>query len=225
MSKCDWLQVTGWPVQNTHTHTHTHKHIYIISHIKIYGHTERLSNSRVPKLIVTDRMEGIRKRGEPRKSGLLRLKKIWRQRDKRWCALAREQKNWRRSVLKAKVHKILSAWEEKEEEENGDDNDKEEVTLVVECHITFLVDVSSLVSEISDTSVLVLTKQRFEMGREKTFHLKFHWIWRASVDALLSSHICTSCQTFLLPFELSCSNMSADLSFYKFDVILTVHRR
>ena len=46
--------------------------------------------------------------------------------------------------------------------------------VVVECHVTFLVDVSSLVSEIFDISVLVLTKQRFELGREKTFHFIRH---------------------------------------------------
>jgi len=48
------------------------------------------------------------------------------------------------------------------------------VTVVLECHATFLVDVSSLVSEIFDISVLVLTKQHFEMEREETFHFKCH---------------------------------------------------
>jgi hypothetical protein len=72
------------------------------------GHTERMNNERMPKKILTSKMEGKRKRGRPYKRRIDEVEedlKIMGIRDRH--AEARDHQEWRWIVLKAKVHNGL----------------------------------------------------------------------------------------------------------------------
>jgi hypothetical protein len=72
------------------------------------GHLERMEEDRMPKKIVTQELEGSRRRGRPRKG--------WREeleRDlqvlgvRRWRELVIDREKWRSIVRQAKVHSGL----------------------------------------------------------------------------------------------------------------------
>jgi hypothetical protein len=67
-----------------------------------------MNNERMPKTIMTTKMEGTRKRGRPRKRWIDEVEedlKIMGIRN--WHAVARDRQEWRKIVLEAKVHNGL----------------------------------------------------------------------------------------------------------------------
>jgi hypothetical protein len=76
--------------------------------MKVYGHIERMNNERMPKQIVTARMEGTRKRGRPWNTWTDEVQEDWKLMGIRnFLTVARDRKEWRRSVLEAKVNNGL----------------------------------------------------------------------------------------------------------------------
>ena len=72
------------------------------------GHLEKMEEDRVPKKIFTQELEGMRRRGRPRKG--------WKeevQRDlqvlgvRRWREMVTDRKNWKDTVRQAKAHSGL----------------------------------------------------------------------------------------------------------------------
>jgi hypothetical protein len=67
-----------------------------------------MNNERVPKKIMTTKMEGTRKRGRPRKRWIgeveedLKIMEI-----RNWHAVAKYRQKWRKIVLEAEVHNGL----------------------------------------------------------------------------------------------------------------------
>ena len=75
--------------------------------LRWYEHDERMNNERMSNKIVTAIMEGIKKRRQwKRLTGVveedLKILGI-----RSWNTVARDWKEWRRSVLRAKVHNRL----------------------------------------------------------------------------------------------------------------------
>jgi hypothetical protein len=72
------------------------------------GHIKRMNNERIPKKIITTKIEGARKRGRPRKRWIdeveedLKIMGIIN-----WHAVAKYRQEWRKIVLEAKVHNKL----------------------------------------------------------------------------------------------------------------------
>jgi hypothetical protein len=72
------------------------------------GHIERMNNERMPKRIMTTKMEGTRKRGRPRKRWIDEIEedlKIMGIRN--WHAVAKDRQEWRKIISEAKVHNGL----------------------------------------------------------------------------------------------------------------------
>jgi hypothetical protein len=72
------------------------------------GHSERMNNERMPKKIMTTKMEGTRKTGGPRKRWIDEIEedlKIMGIRN--WHAVAKDHWEWRKIILEAKVHNGL----------------------------------------------------------------------------------------------------------------------
>ena len=72
------------------------------------GHLERMEEDRMPKNIFTEELEGMRRRGRPRK--------VWKEeaeRDlqvmgvRRWRKLVADRKKWKDIVRQAKTHSEL----------------------------------------------------------------------------------------------------------------------
>jgi hypothetical protein len=67
-----------------------------------------MNNERMPKKIMTTKMEGTRKRGRPCKRWIDEVEedlKIMGIRN--WHAVAKDRQQWRKTVLEAKVHNRL----------------------------------------------------------------------------------------------------------------------
>jgi hypothetical protein len=79
-----------------------------VQRISWLGHLERMEENRMPKIIFSQELEGMRRRGRPRKR--------WKEeveRDlqvlgvRRWRELATDRKNWQNIVRQAKAHSRL----------------------------------------------------------------------------------------------------------------------
>jgi hypothetical protein len=76
--------------------------------LRWFGHVERMENQRMPKLIATDTMEGIRKRGRPRKRRRGEVEEglnVMGMRNRH--AMARDRGEWWKILLEAKVQNGL----------------------------------------------------------------------------------------------------------------------
>jgi hypothetical protein len=78
--------------------------------LRWFRHIERMNNERMPKKIMTTKMEGTRKRGIPRKRWIDEVEEGFKFMGIRnWHAAAKDRQEWRKIVLKAKVHRDCSA--------------------------------------------------------------------------------------------------------------------
>jgi hypothetical protein len=67
-----------------------------------------MNTVRIPKEIVTVRKEETRKRGRARKKWIDKAEEDMKVMGiRKWHAMARDQKEWRKGVLEAKVHYVL----------------------------------------------------------------------------------------------------------------------
>jgi hypothetical protein len=73
--------------------------------IRWLGHVERMSNDRMPKMILNAKMEGDRKRGRPKKRWINDVEQDLRKLGIRnWRSRAGDRQQWRAVVREAKVH-------------------------------------------------------------------------------------------------------------------------
>jgi hypothetical protein len=73
--------------------------------IRWLGHVERMSNDRMPKMILNAKMEGDRKRGRPKKRWINDVEQDLRKLGIRnWRSRAGDRQRWRAVVREAKVH-------------------------------------------------------------------------------------------------------------------------
>jgi hypothetical protein len=72
------------------------------------GHLERMEEDRMPKKIVTQELEGTRRRGRPRKRWKEEVKSDLQVLEvRRWRELVTDRKKWRDIVRQAKAHSGL----------------------------------------------------------------------------------------------------------------------
>jgi hypothetical protein len=75
---------------------------------KLQGHLERMEEDRMPKKIVTQELEGTRRRGRPRKRWKEEVEKDLQVLGvRRWKELVTDRKKWRNIVRQAKAHSGL----------------------------------------------------------------------------------------------------------------------
>jgi hypothetical protein len=79
--------------------------------IRWLGHVERMSNDRMPKMILNAKMEGDRKRGRPKKRWINDVEQDLRKLGiHNWRSRAGDHQQWRAAVREAKVHPGLYSW-------------------------------------------------------------------------------------------------------------------
>jgi hypothetical protein len=73
--------------------------------IRWLRHVERMSNDRIPKMVLNTKMEGDRKRGRPKKRWINDVEQDLRKLGLRnWRSRAGDRQQWRAVVREAKVH-------------------------------------------------------------------------------------------------------------------------
>jgi hypothetical protein len=76
--------------------------------ISCLGHLERMEEDRMPKKIVTQELEGTRRRGRPRKRWKDELERDLQVLGvRRWRELVADRKKWKDIIRQAKVHSGL----------------------------------------------------------------------------------------------------------------------
>jgi hypothetical protein len=79
----------------------------------MYGRTEMLSNSRMPKQIVTARMEGIRKRGESRKRWTIEAEEDLKTRGLKVMCIGQRTEEMEKECIKSQSSQNISALEKR----------------------------------------------------------------------------------------------------------------